>query len=72
MLAVQIDDLLQLAARFVGEERARQSFIRFAYRQGKGFNPNQNADGEWIARTERLLAGCAGGFIDAGGGKSRH
>ncbi|CAI8815000.1 MULTISPECIES: PAS domain-containing hybrid sensor histidine kinase/response regulator [unclassified Pseudomonas] len=60
LLAVQIDDLLQLAARFVGEERARQSFIRFAYRQGKGFNPNQNADGEWIAHTERLLAGVLG------------
>jgi PAS domain-containing protein len=60
MLAVQIDDLLQLAARFVGEERARQSFIRFAYRQGKGFNPNQNADSDWIAHTERLLAGVLG------------
>ncbi|MDK1396254.1 PAS-domain containing protein [Pseudomonas protegens] len=60
MLAVQIDDLLKLAARFVGEERARQSFIRFAYRQGKGFNPNQTADGEWIAHTERLLAGVLG------------
>ncbi|VVN48817.1 PAS domain-containing hybrid sensor histidine kinase/response regulator [Pseudomonas fluorescens] len=60
MLAVQINDLLQLAARFVGEERARQSFIRFAYRQGKGFNPSQNADGEWIAHTERLLAGVLG------------
>ncbi|MVV48137.1 hybrid sensor histidine kinase/response regulator [Pseudomonas sp. PB120] len=60
MLSVQIDDLLQLAARFVGEERARQSFIRFAYRQGKGFNPNQNADSEWIAHTERLLAGVLG------------
>ncbi|OPK07582.1 PAS domain-containing hybrid sensor histidine kinase/response regulator [Pseudomonas sp. VI4.1] len=60
MLAVQINDLLQLAARFVGEERARQSFIRFAYRQGKGYNPNQNADGEWIAHTERLLAGVLG------------
>ncbi|AZC97293.1 PAS domain-containing hybrid sensor histidine kinase/response regulator [Pseudomonas chlororaphis] len=60
MLSVQIDDLLKLAARFVGEERARQSFIRFAYRQGKGFNPNQNADGEWIAHTERLLAGVLG------------
>ena len=60
MLSVQINDLLTLAARFVGEERARQSFIRFAYRQGKGFNPNQNADGEWIAHTERLLAGVLG------------
>ncbi|WP_248806968.1 hybrid sensor histidine kinase/response regulator [Pseudomonas sp. MWU13-2100] len=60
MLAVQIEDLLTLAARFVGEERARQSFIRFAYRQGKGFNPNQNADSDWIAHTERLLAGVLG------------
>ncbi|MEG1042224.1 MAG: NahK/ErcS family hybrid sensor histidine kinase/response regulator [Pseudomonas sp.] len=60
LLAVQIEDLLQLAARFVGEERARQSFIRFAYRQGKGFNPNQNADGDWIEHTERLLAGVLG------------
>ncbi|MFP3514625.1 NahK/ErcS family hybrid sensor histidine kinase/response regulator [Pseudomonas sp. SIMBA_077] len=60
MLSVQINDLLTLAARFVGDERAHQSFIRFAYRQGKGFNPNQNADGEWIAHTERLLAGVLG------------
>src|SRR5476651_1246298 len=60
LLAVQIEDLLSLSARFVGEERARQSFIRFAYRQGKGFNPNQNANGEWIAHTERLLAGVLG------------
>ena len=60
MLSVQINDLLTLAARFVGEERARQSFIRFAYRQGKGFNPNQNANDEWIAHTERLLAGVLG------------
>jgi Na+/proline symporter/signal transduction histidine kinase len=60
LLAVQIEDLLSLSARFVGEERARQSFIRFAYRQGKGFNPNQNANGDWIAHTERLLAGVLG------------
>lgn len=58
--SVQVNDLLALAARFVGEERAHQSFIRFAYRQGKGFNPNQNANGEWIAHTERLLAGVLG------------
>ena len=60
LLAVQVEDLLSLAGRFVGEERARQSFIRFAYRQGVGFNPNQNADSEWIAHTERLLAGVLG------------
>ncbi|SFP98448.1 Na+/proline symporter [Geopseudomonas sagittaria] len=60
LLAVQVQDLLNLAARFVGEERARQSFIRFAYRQGKGFSPNQTASSEWIAHTERLLAGVLG------------
>ncbi|WP_040262417.1 hybrid sensor histidine kinase/response regulator [Pseudomonas massiliensis] len=60
LLAVQLDDLLKLASRFVGEERARESFSRFAYRQGKGFNPSQTADSEWIAHTERLLAGTLG------------
>ncbi|WP_137818432.1 PAS domain-containing hybrid sensor histidine kinase/response regulator [Pseudomonas sp. 2FG] len=60
LLAVQVQDLLMLAARFVGEERARQSFARFAARQGKDFNPNQTANGEWIAHTERLLAGVLG------------
>lgn len=60
LLTVQVQDLLMLSARFVGEERARQSFIRFAYRQGKGFSPGQTASGEWIAHTERLLAGVLG------------
>ena len=60
LLAVQLDDLLKLASRFVGEERAGESFSRFAYRQGKGFNPSQTADSEWIAHTERLLAGTLG------------
>jgi Na+/proline symporter/signal transduction histidine kinase/CheY-like chemotaxis protein len=60
LLAVKIDDLFKLATRFVGEERAQQSFTHFALRQGKGLNPNQNADGEWIAHTERLLAGVLG------------
>ncbi|WP_068828527.1 PAS domain-containing hybrid sensor histidine kinase/response regulator [Pseudomonas sp. BMS12] len=60
LLAVQVADLMQLAARFVGEERARQSFVRFSYQQDKPFNPSQNADTEWIAHTERLLAGVLG------------
>lgn len=60
LLAVRVDDLLLLASRFVGEERARQSFMRFAYRQGKGFDPSQSATSEWIAHTERLLAGVLG------------
>ncbi|TRX73184.1 hybrid sensor histidine kinase/response regulator [Pseudomonas mangiferae] len=60
MLAVQLEDLLRLAARFVGEERARHSFTRFALRQGKDFNALQNANAEWISHTERLLAGVLG------------
>ncbi|QEY61608.1 hybrid sensor histidine kinase/response regulator [Metapseudomonas lalkuanensis] len=60
LLAVQVDDLLMLASRFVGEERARQSFIRFAYRLGISFNPTQNANQDWITHTERLLAGVLG------------
>lgn len=60
LLAVQVNDLLILASRFVGEERARQSFMRCAYRQGQSFNPNLPANSEWIAHTERLLAGVLG------------
>ena len=60
MLAVQVGDLLTLANRFVGEDRAQQSFMRFAVRQGKAFDPNQTANSDWIAHTERLLAGVLG------------
>jgi len=60
LLAVQVEDLMHLAARFVGEERARQSFMRFSHLQDRPFNPAQNADTEWIAHTERLLAGVLG------------
>ena len=59
-LSVQINDLLTLASRFVGEERARQSFVRFSYRKGKEFNPQETASGDWIAHTERLLTGVLG------------
>lgn len=60
LLAVQVSDLLALAARFVGVERAEQSFRRFAMRQGKAFNPSDTADEAWTAHTERLLAGVLG------------
>ncbi|MEX6502063.1 hybrid sensor histidine kinase/response regulator [Pseudomonas zhanjiangensis] len=60
LLAVQVEDLLLLASRFVGEERARQSFLRCAARQGQRFDPDQPANSEWIAHTERLLAGVLG------------
>jgi Na+/proline symporter/CheY-like chemotaxis protein len=60
LLAVQLSDLLLLAGRFVGEERALNSFSRFAQRQGKSYDPSQPATSEWIAHTERLLAGVLG------------
>ncbi|MCU1716203.1 NahK/ErcS family hybrid sensor histidine kinase/response regulator [Pseudomonas sp. 5P_3.1_Bac2] len=60
LLAVQLSDLLLLAGRFVGEERALSSFSRFALHQGKTYDPSQPATSEWIAHTERLLAGVLG------------
>ncbi|WNW11211.1 NahK/ErcS family hybrid sensor histidine kinase/response regulator [Pseudomonas sp. DTU_2021_1001937_2_SI_NGA_ILE_001] len=60
LLAVQVEDLLNLSSRFVGDDRASKSFIRFAYSQGQDFNPGQNANSEWIGHTERLLAGVLG------------
>lgn len=60
MLRVTVADLLMLAARFVGEERAQTGFERFAEAQGVLFNPAQVADSNWITQTERLLAGVLG------------
>ena len=60
LLAVQVEDLLTLASRFVGAERAEISFQRFARHHGQEYSPRQPADGQWIAHTERLLAGVLG------------
>ncbi|MCQ4327549.1 hybrid sensor histidine kinase/response regulator [Stutzerimonas stutzeri] len=60
LLAVRVEDLLTLASRFVGAERAELSFQRFARRHGQDFSPKHQADGQWIAHTERLLAGVLG------------
>ncbi|HAF92953.1 MAG TPA: hybrid sensor histidine kinase/response regulator, partial [Pseudomonas sp.] len=49
LLAVHVEDLLSLASRFVGAERAEQSFHRFARRHGQEFSLCQQADGQWIA-----------------------
>ena len=57
---VQVGDLLTLAGRFVGEDRAKQSFIRFAYKKGLGFNKAEIASSDWVAHTERLLTGVLG------------
>lgn len=57
---VQVGDLLTLTSRFIGEDRAKQSFIRFAYKQHKDFNLTEVAGSDWLAHTERLLADVLG------------
>ncbi len=60
LLAVQVADLLELAERFVGGERARDSFRRFAARNSQHLDVHQAANNAWIAHSERLLAGVLG------------
>ena len=60
LLRVRVDDLLELAARFVGEERAEAAFSHHAVRQGGTLQGSQTADSSWIILTERLLAGVLG------------
>ncbi|MEH6564700.1 MAG: PAS domain-containing hybrid sensor histidine kinase/response regulator [Halopseudomonas sp.] len=60
LLRVRLDDLLELAARFVGSERAEASFDAYARSQGNGFVGSHTADSGWITLTERLLAGVLG------------
>tara|TARA_R110000850_G_scaffold31638_12_gene86764 strand:+ start:18333 stop:21815 length:3483 start_codon:yes stop_codon:yes gene_type:complete len=60
LLRVTVDDLLMLAGRFVGHERAERSFERFALTQGGPVAGSQIAGSAWIAHSERLLAGVLG------------
>ena len=60
LLRVRLDDLRELAARFVGSERAEASFAAYARSQGGSFSGSQTADSGWITLTERLLAGVLG------------
>lgn len=60
LLRVTVEDLLALAARFVGEERALASFQRYAQVQALNFAPGQVASSGWITHSERLLAGVLG------------
>ncbi len=60
LLRVTVDDLLLLAGRFVGQERAERSFERFAMSRGAALSSSQIAGSAWIAHSERLLAGVLG------------
>ncbi|MBQ0777429.1 MAG: PAS-domain containing protein [Pseudomonas sp.] len=60
LLRVTVDDLLLLAGRFVGQERAQRSFERFSLSRGGAMSGSQIAGSAWIAHSERLLAGVLG------------
>lgn len=60
LLRVTLDDLLNVASRFVGEERALASFQRFAAAQGSALQRTHVASSQWITHVERLLAGVLG------------
>lgn len=60
LLAVTLEDLLQLSARFVGQERAQSSFAQFAAQQGRRLQLSEPANDDWIVHSERLLAGVLG------------
>jgi len=56
----QIDELMQLAARFVGRARAVQAFESHARERGVDLRRVERADASFVGFTERLLAGAIG------------
>lgn len=61
LLSVELEDLLVLAGRFVGADRALRSFENFSVlHSNQALNLQQRADAAWISHTERLLAGVLG------------
>jgi signal transduction histidine kinase len=53
-------DLHALVARFIGKQRADQSFAGYAASRGLSLNRASRADAELVHFTERLLAGAIG------------
>ncbi|MEK7244775.1 MAG: histidine kinase dimerization/phospho-acceptor domain-containing protein, partial [Pseudomonadota bacterium] len=58
---VAVRDLQELAARFVGRERAEQDFAGYARARGLDLGKMQIADAGLVTFTERMLAGAIGG-----------
>lgn len=56
----QVHDLLALAARFVGRERALQAFDEWGQARGVPWRSLRQADSELVGMAERLLAGAIG------------
>ncbi|PNS08615.1 hybrid sensor histidine kinase/response regulator [Solilutibacter silvestris] len=57
---IQIDDLLTLSARVVGERTAQRAFEEQAATSGQSLQPGVQAGRQWIQFTERLLAAAVG------------
>jgi Na+/proline symporter/nitrogen-specific signal transduction histidine kinase len=55
-----IGDLLRLAGRFLGPQRAEQAFAQFAERRGLDLRPDRQAGLDLVRFAERLLAGAIG------------
>jgi len=58
--SASVDDLLALAGRFLGPERARDAFSDYARRRGETSVGALAADGDLVHYTESLLAGTIG------------
>lgn len=58
---VAVRDLQELAARFVGRERAEQDFAGYARGRGLDLGKMRIADAGLVTFTERMLAGAIGG-----------
>lgn len=57
---VMVKDLMTLASRIVGEQRARKEFETFSYGQEERLHEQLTADSNWLQFTELLLAGAVG------------
>jgi Na+/proline symporter/signal transduction histidine kinase len=58
--AVSVEELIATVARYVGEERTRNSFASFALERDSSFDPQREADFHLINRAEHLLASAIG------------
>ncbi len=58
--SAEVEDLIQLTGRFLGEKRARISFRKYAKRRGLDLNDELSADAQTVHFTETLLAGAIG------------
>ena len=58
--SAQVGDLLPLIGRFLGPERARETFLAFAQRHGLASIDELQADAELVHYAETLLAGAIG------------